>query len=509
MSIGFFAAVSEVSLWPLAVLVISVAFVVVMISVIRAHAFLALILAAILAGLMAEQLPPPAKARVAKPDSPVVSPDGRPLRNHWVQAVELTSIEFGRTAGGIAIVIGLATIISMCLMESGAADKVVRRFLAFFGERNAGIALLLSTYVLSVPIFFDTMFMLMVPLARALQLRTGKDYLLYVMAVCCGGVITHSMTVPHPGPLAMVENLKIDVGVSILAGIVVGLVPLATGWFVCRWLNARLDIPMRETPGTTLAELRSIVDKPESELPSFAWAITPVLLPIFLISLSSLMVIGKGNDAFVKLFGGREAFASAFAFVEFIGNKNVALLIGTLLSMFVLARQKGYSVGKICELIGPPLETSGTIILITAAGGAFGLMLRNAGVGEAIQAAAKGHALNMIWLSYLVAVVIRIAQGSATVAMLTTSAMMYPIITGGAGLPYDPIYIFLAIGFGGFAFSWMNDSGFWVVSKLGGLTETETLKTWTVLLTVNSAVGVLATWVLSLIVPFPLGKPGQ
>ena len=259
MSIGFFAAVSEVSLWPLAVLVISVAFVVVMISVIRAHAFLALILAAILAGLMAEQLPL-AKARVAKPDSPVVSPDGRPLRNHWVQAVELTSIEFGRTAGGIAIVIGLATIISMCLMESGAADKVVRRFLAFFGERNAGIALLLSTYVLSVPIFFDTMFMLMVPLARALQLRTGKDYLLYVMAVCCGGVITHSMTVPHPGPLAMVENLKIDVGVSILAGIVVGLVPLATGWFVCRWLNARLDIPMRETPGTTLAELRSIVE---------------------------------------------------------------------------------------------------------------------------------------------------------------------------------------------------------------------------------------------------------
>jgi GntP family gluconate:H+ symporter len=221
------------------------------------------------------------------------------------------------------------------------------------------------------------------------------------------------------------------------------------------------------------------------------------------------MVIGKGNDAFVKLFGGREAFASAFAFVEFIGNKNVALLIGTLLSMFVLARQKGYNVGKICELIGPPLETSGTIILITAAGGAFGLMLRNAGVGEAIQAAAKGHALNMIWLSYLVAVVIRVAQGSATVAMLTTSAMMYPIITGGAGLPYDPIYIFLAIGFGGFAFSWMNDSGFWVVSKLGGLTETETLKTWTVLLTVNSAVGVLATWVLSLIVPFPLGKSGQ
>ncbi len=508
---GLFAVASEVSLWPLAVLLISVAFVVVLISVVRVHAFLALILAAMLAGLMAEQLPG-AKARVPKPDSPVVSPDGRPLRNHWVQAVELTSIEFGRTAGSIAIVIGLATIISMCLMESGAADKVVRRFLVFFGERNAGVALLLSTYVLSVPIFFDTMFMLMVPLARALRLRTGKDYLLYIMAVCCGGVITHSMTVPHPGPLAMVENLKVDVGVSILAGIAVGLFPLTVGWFVCKWMNARMDFPMRETPGTTLTELRSIVDRPESELPSFFWSITPVVLPIALISLSSFMIIGKGNDALVKLFGGKESFASAFAFVEFIGNKNVALLIGTFVSMFVLARQKGYNVAKMCELIGPPLETSGTIILITAAGGAFGLMLRNAGVGEAIQAAAKGHALNMIWLSYLVSVVIRVAQGSATVAMLTTSAMMYPIITGGAGpahaLPYDPIFIFLAIGFGGMACSWMNDSGFWVVSKLGGLTEGETLKTWSVLLTVNSTVGVLATWLLSLLVPFPLGKPG-
>jgi GntP family gluconate:H+ symporter len=508
MTTGILAITSEVSLWPLAVLLISVAFVVVLISVVRVHAFLALILAAILAGLMAEQLPG-AKARVPKPDSPVVAPDGKALKNHWVQAVELTSIEFGRTAGSIALVIGLATIISMCLMESGAADKVVRRFLAFFGHRNAGCALLFSTYVLSIPIFFDTMFMLMVPLARALRLRTGKDYLLYVMAVCCGGVITHSMTVPHPGPIAMVENLKIDVGVSILAGILVGLIPLAAGWLVCKWLNARYDVPMRETPGTTLAELRSAVDQPESELPSFAWSIAPVILPIALISLASFMVIGKSSDGFVKFFGGKESFDSAFAFIEFIGNKNVALLVGTLVSMFVLARQKGHSVAKICELIAPPLETAGTIILITAAGGAFGLMLRNVGVGDAIKAAAAGHDLNMLWLAYLVAVVLRVAQGSATVAMLTTSAMMYPIITSGSGLPCDPIYLFLAIGFGGFALSWMNDSGFWVVSKLGGLTEAETLKTWTVLLTVNSFVGMLATWLLSMVIPFPMGKPGQ
>ena len=272
---------------------------------------------------------------------------------------------------------------------------------------------------------------------------------------------------------------------------------------------ARFDVPIRETPGTTLAELRAAVDKPESELPSFAWAVAPVILPIALISLASFMVIGKGNAGFVKFFGGKESFDSAFAFIEFIGNKNVALLAGALISMFVLARQKGHTVAKICELITLPLETAGSIILITAAGGAFGLMLRNVGVGEAIKAAAAGHDLNMLWLAYLVAVVLRVAQGSATVAMLTTSAMMYPIMTAGSGLPCDPLYLFLAIGFGGFALSWMNDSSFWIVSKLGGLTEGETLKTWTVLLTVNSFVGMVATWLLSLAFPFPMGKPGQ
>jgi H+/gluconate symporter-like permease len=111
----------------------------------------------------------------------------------------------------------------MCLMESGAADKVVRRFLKIFGEKRAGWALLWSTYILSIPIFFDTMFMLMVPLAKALRLRTGKDYMLYVLCVCCGGVITHSLTIPHPGPLAMVDSLKIDIGVSLAAGLIGGL----------------------------------------------------------------------------------------------------------------------------------------------------------------------------------------------------------------------------------------------------------------------------------------------
>ena len=495
---------AEVSRWPLFILVLSIVMVVLLITVARLHAFLALILAALTAGMLAERLEG-AKPRVSDPTAPIVAPSGKPLKNHYVRAVELTTSGFGKTAGGVGLVIGLATIISMCLMESGAADKVVRRFLAFFGEKHAGLALLLSTYVLSIPIFFDTMFMLMVPLAKALQLRTGKNYLLYVLAVCCGGLITHCLTVPHPGPSAMIENLRIDAGQSILMGILVGIIPLFIGFWVCVRMNSKWAIPLRDTPGTTMADLNAIVDKSEDQLPSFFWSILPVILPIALISLASFFLVARENEAIISALGGASSFDTVYQFVELLGDKNIALLIGTFLSMYGLARQKGHTVAKIGQLIGPPLETAGTIILITSAGGAFGAMLRNAGVGEAINAVAQSWSINLIVLAYVVSVLIRLAQGSATVAMITTSAMIWPIISptlGGAELGYHPVYIMLAIGWGSFACSWMNDSGFWVVCRLSGMTERETLKSFSVMLTIVSFAGLIVTFLLSKILPF-------
>jgi len=472
--------------WPFVVLALCVGLIIVLITRVRLHAFLSLVLAAVAAGLLAHTLP------------------GEPARSHWVQAVELTAAEFGLTAGKIAIVIALASVISLCLMESGAADKVVRRFLAVFGEKHAGTAIFLSGFIISIPIFFDTFFMLLLPLARAMALRTGKDYVLYVMAICTAGIVTHSLCAPHPGPLAMAEALQVDLGLSIIVGVVVGIVPASIGWAAAKWLNRRLQIPLRETAGAPLADLQRIVEKDERELPSFAWSITPVILPIFLISLASLFDAAlKQPDTFpwlIGLCGGPDGFRGVLRWVEFIGNRNVALFIGTVIAMAVLMRQRGFTVAKVCELIGPPFETAGVIILITSAGGAFGLMLKNAGVGDAIKTAAEGRDVNLILLAWLVAAVIRVAQGSATVAMLTTSAMVLPLMA--AGLPHHPIYIFLAIGFGAMICSWMNDSGFWVVGRLSGFTEKETLKTWTVIATVNSVAGLLVTWLASVLLPF-------
>ena len=494
----FLLAATSVSYWPFVVLAISVAFIIIGISVLRMHAFVALILAALLAGVLAN-----------KSSWDIVQKDGSvKAMSSMVGVVEMVSKGLGDTARDIAISIALAAIIGMCLMESGGADKVVRRFLAFFGEKHAGWALLWSTFILSAPIFFDTMFMLMVPLAMALRMRTGKDYTLYLMAICCGGTVTHSMTVPHPGPVAVVDDLHLNVGESIIGGMLIGAITCVFGFMFSQWLNRRTEVPLRATGGVSLDDLKSESMKPESELPSFFWSMTPVLLPIFLISLTTVFELahkgaatGAGwGVALVNLFGGDQGFTAVRAWVDFIGHKNIALFIGAAISLWVLAKQRGLGLKKVEALVGPPLETAGMIILITSAGGAFGLALRSAGVGDAVKVLAQGYSLNLVLLGWIVAAVVRVAQGSATVAMLTTSSIMAPMLVG-TQLGCHPVYLFTAIGFGAMCCSWMNDSGFWVVNRLSGMTEKETLRTWTLQLTADSIIGLLVTLVLSKVLP--------
>jgi GntP family gluconate:H+ symporter len=350
------------------------------------------------------------------------------------------------------------------------------------------------------------MFMLMAPLAKALRLRTGKDYLLYVLCVCTGGMITHGLTIPHPGPLAMVETLKIDTGLSLAAGLLGGLIPAVVGYVVCVWLNSRNEIPLRDTE---LSSMES--DKPESSLPSFFWSILPVVLPIVLISFSSLFKVMK--DGALAADGrqiawcvsvyetfGQANFDYVKGLVDFFGHKNIALLIGAGISLVVLAKQCGFGLQKLEQLVGPPLETAGMIILITSAGGAFGGMLRAAGVGDAVKASVGSQSVDLILLSFIVAAVIRVAQGSATVAMFTASSIIAPML-GSESIGYNHVYIYLAIGYGAMTCSWMNDSGFWVVSRLSGMTQRETLKTWSVLSICLAVSGLVVTMIFSRLLP--------
>ena len=463
--------------WPLAVLGIALVFIVLAITWFRVHVFVALVMAAILTGGLAHTQLPGEYGTLPK------TPGKE--KGHWVRAAELTAEGFGTMASKIGIVVALASIIGVCLVESGAAEKVVRSFLALLGEKRASHALFASGYVLSIPIFFETYFMLLMPIAQSLHVRTGRSYMAFVLAICCGGTITHSLVAPHPGPLMMAENLHLDVGQTIVAGILAGIMPALAAWWLAQKIAARVAAPLRDSAGVRVADLEATTARPESELPSLLASLLPIILPLGLIgSVSVLSVLQVRLD-----------------WLAFLGERHVALLLGAIAAIALVMHQRGLSMVKVNALIGPQFATAGVIILVACAGGAFGAMLKHAGVASVVESAAVRWDLNLVFLAWLISAIIRVAQGSATVAMMTASAIMFPIISSGK-LPYHPMYIFLAIGFGSKMISWMNDGGFWTVSKISGFTEKETLQSWTILVTFGSLVGLVQCLICSKLLPF-------
>ncbi len=464
-----FAVPLALVLGPLTILTLSVIFIVVAIAWLRLHAFFALFFAALFVGLLT---------------AVNQTGDGR-----FLKVVEGVMTEFGIAAGKIGFTIAIAAVIGVALMESGAADKIIRRMIGVFGEARAGLALLTCGFILSIPVFFDTVFFLLVPLARALSLRTGKHYLFYLLAICAGGVVTHGTVPPTPGPLLAAETLKIDLGLTMVGGILFGILPALSGWAFARWIDARKPVPLRETAGSSLSSLAEVAARREDQLPGFWVSIAPVLLPVVLIAAASI-----AGTLRTSLSPG------LVQSLEFFGNKNVAMLMGAAIAIWVYARQKRLGYRDCSGILGSPLETAGVIILITAAGGAYGAMIKNAGVGDSVRELAAGSSVNYVLLSWALAAVVRVAQGSATVAMITAASIVLSI-AGPEGFGIHPFYVFLAVGYGATTLSWMNDSGFWVVGRLAGLTEGETLRSWTVMLTIISIVGLIQALIAAALWP--------
>ena len=504
----FFAQAAEsMSYWPLGILLISVAFILVSIIKLKLHPFLALTFAAILTGLLTGDLPGMThenvglfKDRVELKETPDDS------GNDLLLAVKWSFLGFGNTAGGIGFIVALAAIIGVCMLGSGAADRVVRWLLSVFGEDRAGIVLLLSGFLLSIPVFFDTVFFLLIPLARALSLRTGKSYTLFVMAMAGAGAITHSMVPPTPGPLMIAAGLKLDLGVAMMAGLAASILPAWLVLYLARKFDEKYDLPMREASGASTSELKTIVEKKDSELPNLFMAALPVAMPVVLISLVSILKLVAKDTV-----SGQEWFK----YLEFFGSPNIAMLLAAIAAVYTLAAQliKDSKVSDdglmstVSKAMEDPLQTAGVIILITGAGGAFGGMIRMAGVGGTIEGLATSYNISLILLAWGATAVVRIAQGSATVAMITGVGLMSSVIGDGSSLQYHSLYIFLAIGFGSITLSWMNDSGFWVVQRLSGFTEKETLKTWSVMLTAISLLGLIQIMIFSTLFPMKPEAP--
>ncbi len=454
--------------WPLTVLGVGIVIVLGLIIGLKVNAFLALIVAAIVVSLMAG--------------------------GNLEEKISRVAVAFGESAGKIGIVIALAAVIGKCMLDSGAADRIVRGFLRLFGQRRAPMALMGSGYFLAIPVFFDTVFYLLVPLARSLYRKTRVHFLLYVLAIGVGGAITHTLVPPTPGPLAMAENLKIDVGIMILVGLIVAA-PAAFAGLVFAWLADRwMPIPMR--PIDNEPEPTPLADE---ELPPLWLAVAPVMLPVVLISANTVLsqlAANAAEDSWIQ---------SANQVGAVLGNANLALLLSAVVAMGMLLIQRHPSRLEMAQMVETSLMSAGVIILITAGGGAFGKMLQVANVGPAIEqvfASFGASGLLLLVLGFCLAGVLKIAQGSSTVAMITGSAMLAGIAAGGS-LGFHPVYLATAIGSGSLFGSWMNDSGFWIFARMSGLSEVEALKSWTPALVVLAITGLLSSLLLAALVPFP------
>jgi GntP family gluconate:H+ symporter len=447
---------------PLLVLLLAIGVVFLLIIRLKINAFIALIVAAIAVGVLA-----PAMAL----------PDVMPA------VVRV----FGDVAGRIAIVIAMAAVIGACLMESGAADKITRVFVRLLTEKRASFSLLGSGYLLACPVFFDTVFYLLVPLAKAMRIRTGGNYLLFVMAICAGGAVTHTLVPPTPGPIAAAVALQVDLGMMIIAGFLIGIPMAFCGWLYSAYMDRLMPVPLRETAGMSLADLEQLAHQEERQLPGFLASITPILLPVVLITSNTMVGALAPESAFRR-------------FTAFFGDPNLALLLSAAVSLRLLALHRHYTIARLAASVQGALASAGVIILITAAGGAFGGMLVQAEVGAALGNLARQYNIPLLLLGFLLAALLKIAQGSGTVAMITASSILAPLLAENPP-PFHPVYVACAIGSGSLVGSWMNDSGFWVYKEMSGLTEVEALKTWTPLLAVLGISGFLVTWLAAVFVP--------
>jgi len=436
----------------LALLLLAVTLVTILITVLRLHAFLALIVTAAVTAFLSSTLP------ASKVMASVAG-------------------HFGTVCARIGIVIALAAFIGECMLHSGAAEKISRVVLRLLGERRASWSLLITGHVLGIPVFFDTVFYLLIPVARSLRARAGRNYLLFVLSIVAGGITAHCLIPPTPGPLAMAVSLGIPLPVMFLVGAGVALPMAFTGWLFAVWWDRKVPVPFRDTT-VSVAELEVMARRSDEALPAFPWSIAPIAAPVLLIASGSFAKVGTLPPKLRNC-------------LETLGDPNLALLVAAAIALALISR-RGANRQQAADVARRAFSGAGGIILITAAGGSLGGVLGDVGVGTSL--AELGQSLGLPWLllGYLLSALFKVAQGSSTVAMMTTASMLAPAVVASPP-PYPTVLLATAIGAGSLLGEWMNDSAFWVYQQMAGLTEAETLRTLSPLLGIMSLAGLVVS----------------
>ncbi|WP_070328379.1 GntT/GntP/DsdX family permease [Exiguobacterium aurantiacum] len=422
----------------------------------KLHAFVSLLLVSLLVGIAA----------------------GMPLGD------VITSIQngMGGTLGFVAVVVGLGAMFGKMLEVSGGAERLAQTLVNKFGEDKAQWALAITGFIVAVPVFFDVGFIILVPIVYGLAKRTGRSLLYYGIPLLAGLAVTHSFIPPTPGPIAVANLIGAELGWVILFGVIAGIpAAILAGPIFGKYIANKIHVTIPD-----YMEFEEI--DTSKELPSFKMIISLISIPLVLILANTLsaVLLDEGN--------------TIRTFLTFMGHPFVALTIATLLTFIFLGTRRGYTRDEVQEIATKALEPAGIIILVTGAGGVFKQILIDSGVGDVLGEMMAGSPLPAIVLAFLIATVVRVAQGSATVSMVTAAGLITPLleiqnITGAAlGL------IVIAIASGATVLSHVNDSGFWLVNRYFGLDVKDTLKSWTVMETIIGLTGFAVVFLISLFI---------
>lgn len=435
-------------------LVLGVAILIFLVLKTKIHAFLALIIAASITGLV---------GGMSAPD-----------------VVNTITAGFGSTLGSIGIVIGFGVMMGRILEVSGAAEKMAYTLVKWVGKRKEEWAMAITGYIVSIPIFVDSAFVILTPLVKALSKKTGKSVLTIGVALGAGLVATHHAVPPTPGPLGVAGIFGVDVGLMIAWGLVFAIPVIIVGVLYAKWLGTKIyQIPdetglnyIRPVQPVTLQEF--LESKEKKDLPSLTRSVLPIFVPI-------LLIFANTTISALELKGG------IYDYITFIGSPVIAVGIGLIFSIYGLYNHVKRS--EALDHMEEGIKTSGIILLVTGAGGALGNVLRESGSGDYIaQQVAQWH-LPAILIPFIIATIVRLIQGSGTVAMITAASISAPILQQ---LDVNMALAAQAAALGAMIFSYFNDSLFWVINRMLGIKEVkEQILTWSIPTTLAWAVSLI------------------
>ena len=394
----------------------------------------------------------------------------------------------GGTLGFIATVVGLGAIFGQMLESSGGARSLSRFLLKKFGKERAPWALMLTGFMIGIPIFLDVGFIILIPVVYALTRETKRSILAFAIPLLAGLAVGHAMIPPTPGPVAVANILEVELGWVILYGVIIGLpAAIIAGPLFGRFISGKIFIPAPED-----------IIKPENEseiisrkTPSYGVIALLIFIPLLLILMGTFIKVGADKGVVAK--------SMLTDILIFVGHPFTALIIATLLSILLCLRMKMPG-QTILDLSTKALGPAGIIILVTGAGGVLKQILVDSGIGVILAESIAGSSIPIVFLAWALAALVRVTQGSATVAMITAAGIISPVLPALSLSQPDTAIIVIAIASGATILSHVNDSGFWIVNKYLGMNEKQTLQSWTIMETIISLVGLGLSLLLSIIV---------